>query len=966
MLGIEEIQQLFSSSLNSMGGIDSQRGPRSFFRTLQKEADYDDLEFTEVDFDKILNGLQDDDPNNYFFTSLGVYLRQWDAATDVKWVENTKPYSDDRRDFVLALLKLPKNITTSLNTRLPPYRPDGHPIIIAAEHEEWYTPERKIESHFYWTAYSKYLAEHGGWPQESIIAVDQASDMIVRRLSDPQREAIKQTKGLVVGYVQSGKTANFTAVTAKAADAGYKLIIVIAGTLDILREQTQRRFDKELIGKEVIKSERSDHDYVDAPDWGDFVFHGELPSMLGSFDWKRLTGAKDDYKKLKRGLEALEFKSKTPGRRFNDPVNLKDSPATLIVIKKIPSVLRKLNEDLADLATHLEEVPALIIDDESDQASVNTVNPDKITEKERTETNKQIIKLVKTLKRAQYVGYTATPFANVFISPKDAEDLFPSDYIVALPRPKDYMGIYDFFDFAEDLAEPDDESEKIKEVAHIRNTSDENNNDDGNLSEAINAFILAGAIKLYRKSMGVAVSTKHHTMLVHRSVRKMDHEEDAVLVQDLYNKSKPGSSGFYKNLKKLWKDDFNRVSIDLGLYKDNPESFEELRPFIDDCISNIQKDGKEIRIINGDKKNADDLPNFDRDEIWSILVGGTKLSRGYTVEGLTVSYYRRKIKTADTLMQVGRWFGFRKGYQDLVRLYVSRSELDGKNKTMDLYAAFKSICRDEELFRKELELYSEERDPRILPENIPPRVPSHMLPPTAKNKTWHVSIQHQNFGGRWKESGHPKNTDSGRKSNAKLFKELLDSAISHGKKSLSYKIFYKKKNKMVVEKTDYLVWEGTKDNLLNFLEEYQWNVPDLLARELEFLKGTGDKNPGISRCIILCPQKVKDDYKWNNMSVKNRARINNGSFNGFSEPRHVRVAEAISLLDPPDSSNQNLEELINIETAVLIAYPTIGSGDCFSSKTIMDKDITIGFGVKFPINKIKTPITWGHDQNESF
>lgn len=961
MLRIEEVQQLFFSSLNSMGGLDSQRGPRSIIRTLKKEADYDDLEFTEDDFDKIISGLNDDDPNNYFFTKLGVYLRQWDAATEVKWVDKTKPYSDERRSFIFKLLELPELIITSMNAKLPPYRPDGHPIIIADEHEEWYTAERKRESNFYWAAYSKYLGQHGSWPEESIIELDKASDMIVRRLSDPQREAIKQTKGLVVGYVQSGKTANFTAVIAKAADAGYKLIIVIAGTLNILREQTQRRFDKELIGKELIESERSDHDYIDAPDWEEFVYHGDLPSQLGSFDWKRLTGEKDDYKKLQRGLEALEFKSAIKGRRFNDPVNLKNSSATLIVIKKIPSVLKKLNEDLADLATHLEEVPALIIDDESDQASVNTVNPDKITEKERTATNEQIIKLVRTLNRAQYVGYTATPFANVFINPKDAEDLFPSEYIVALPRPKDYMGIYDFFDFAEDLAEPDDNSERPKEISHIRNTSDDKKNDDGNLSEAINAFILAGAIKLYRKSKDVDVSTKHHTMLVHRSVRKLDHEEDALLVQSLYDKSKPGAASFYKKLKELWKKDFNRISIYLGIYKENPKSFEELRPFIDDCVSHIQKDGKEVRIINGDKKNEKDMPNFDRDEIWSILVGGTKLSRGYTVEGLTVSYYRRRIKTADTLMQVGRWFGFRKGYQDLVRLYVSRNEQDRKNKTMDLYAAFKSICRDEEIFRKELEMYSDERDPRILPENIPPRVPSHLIPPTAKNKSWYVTIQHQNFGGSWKESGHPNNSDSGRKSNAKLFKELLGSAAPLGRKSLSYKYFDKKKNKKLLEKTNYLVWEGTKDNLIKFLEGYKWNVPGLLSRELNFLGGEGGKDPKISRCIILCPQKITDKHKWNGMSVKNRARINNGSFNGFSEPKHVRIAQAISLIDPPDSSNKALNDLINKETAVIIAYPTIGTNDDFSSEVITDKDITIGFGVKFPKNNIKTPITWGHN-----
>jgi len=963
MLNESELKELFIASLKTMGGMGSNRGPRSLLLTLEKEAEYDEIKFSDDDFYDIEKNLIDEDPNNYFFSTLGKYLRQWDAAVDVKWVDETSAYSNERREKIMNSLKLSENVILSLNDRFPPHSPEGgHPVIIASEHEEWYSQERKDKNNFYWSAYENYLSEQGGWPEDSIIALDQASDMVVKRLSDPCRREIKLTKGLVVGYVQSGKTANFTAVTAKAVDAGYRLIIVIAGTLDILREQTQRRFDKELIGVELIKSERTDHDYFDAPDWDDFISHGNLPAKLGSFNWKRLTGEKEDYKKLHRNLEALEFKSVMPGRRFNDPANLNASPATLLVVKKNPSILRKLNADLRDLATHLEEVPVLIIDDESDQASVNTVNPDKKTEKDRTATNEQIIRLVRLLKRAQYIGYTATPFANVFINPKDAEDLFPSDYIVTLPRPKDYMGIYDFFDFTENLEEPDEGIERVKESAHIRDTKNQQNEEDGNLSEAINAFILAGALKLFRKEKGLPVSDKHHTMLVHRSVKISDHEDDAILVQQLYNAAKPGTVSFYENLEKLWKEDFRPVTKNLNLYDVNPLSFEELKPFVDKCISLVQKEGKEVRIINGDKKNVDDLPNFDRDRTWSILVGGTKLSRGYTVEGLTVSYYRRKIKTSDTLMQVGRWFGFRKGYKDLVRLYVSRSEPDGRNRTMDLYAAFKSICRDEELFRKELKIYSEKSDPkeRILPINVPPIVPMSMIPPTAKNKRWHVDVMHMNFAKKWKESGHPKSTIEGRKENADIFKDLLSQSIDCGRKNLSYETT-DKNGKVKPIKDDYYIWECNKKSLVKFITGYKWNVEGLMARELDFLEGDKEKDPGIKKCIILCPQNVKTEHLWNNLTVKRRRRIDNGGFNVFSEPKHVKVANSIALQEPLDSMSDNLEKLIDKETAVLVVYPTVGKDDTFSEVEISDKDITIGFGIKFPDNKIQSSIVWGHD-----
>ena len=947
MIDSDQLRNLFSSVMQFMGGLNNPNGPRSLYNVLKSMAEITGQEFTENEYETILSIVSCDDPNNYFFLALSKCLREWDATTNVAWCIDTQPLSPERREMVYGLLDIPEKIINFLNEKIPPYKPDGHPVIIADDHEAWYTQERKLKHNFYWNAYSNYLANSGGWPNESIIRLDEASDMVVERLSDPEREGIYATKGLVVGYVQSGKTANFTAVTAKAADAGYRLIIIIAGTLNILREQTQRRFDKELIGSELI-NDNPDHDYFDSKDWDEFITHGGIPSELGGFDWIRLTGEKDDYQKLKRGIEALEFKSTIPGRRFNDSRNLHSAKAILIVVKKIPSVLKKLNGDLSRLKTHLEEIPALIIDDESDQASVNTVNPDKNAEKQRTSTNKQIIDLVNILPRAQYVGYTATPFANVFVNPMDAEDLFPKDYILALPRPKDYMGIYDFFDFGPECSELDSDAPTPKEDAYIRDIIGDDE-DEANLVSAIRAFIISGAIKLYRKNHGMDVADKHHTMLIHRSVQQLSHEEDALLVSNIYKNLKPGSSKFYEDLERQWKDDFDPVGRSLALYDYMPSTFEELKPFIDECISLVQKEGKEIRIINGDKKYRDDLPNFDRDRIWSILVGGTKLSRGYTVEGLTVSYYRRRIKTADTLMQVGRWFGFRRGYMDLVRLYVGREEDDGRGKPIDLYESFKSICRDEEAFRKELVRYSDpNNEPRILPIHIPPLVPSHMLSPTAKNKMWHTKILHRNFGGDWKESGRPK--DKARKENSSLFRELLKNSNELGKKEFSSE---------GSSPWTALVWEASFEDLLRFLEHYQWDKENLMRLEIEYMKGKGDKDPMISRGLIVCPQKAKDSsYTWDDMSVFERRRID-GGFKIFSEPRHVKVAEAIALQKSLPSSSKDLTELSNSETAVLVAYPAIGTGYSGSKSELADKDVTIGFGIKFPDNNIQTSLTFG-------
>ena len=277
----------------------------------------------------------------------------------------------------------------------------------------------------------------GSWREEAVSILEASTNDVLSRISDPTRNDIYQVKGLVVGYVQSGKTAHFAGVIAKAVDSGYRLVIVLAGTMNILRRQTQRRIDKELVGRELLSAE----EYGQDSDWDKFISHSGLPSEQGSVDWERLTGLEEDYKSLKHRLGALSFKRNNHTKPLNSLDNLQHVPARLIVIKKIPNVVDKLCTDLEALRkqqNNIDSIPTLIIDDESDQASINTVDQRKAGNQGiRTSTNKSIVRLLKTLPRAQYVGYTATPFANVFINPADAEDLFPRDFIVSLPRPTD-------------------------------------------------------------------------------------------------------------------------------------------------------------------------------------------------------------------------------------------------------------------------------------------------------------------------------------------------------------------------------------------------------------------------------------------------------------------------------------------------------------------------------------------------
>lgn len=964
----DHILDLFQSALALMGDNESARGPRPIRRTIDGIADMDDANFSNDDEETLWGSVFSDDPNNPFRLSLGRALRRWDRFESALWIDGTQSYSDERRARSYELLAVPEARLSRCNEIFEVARPPKKSIVIADQHEEWYTLEKQVLHDFYWRSFSKYLADISDWPETSIASLDEATTSIVERLSDPENPEIYATKGLVVGYVQSGKTANFTAVAAKAADAGYRLIIILAGTLNILRKQTQRRLDREIVGREVLVSTGTD-EYSSDDDWPDkFVSYGELPSELGYFDWARLTDSANDYQRLKHGLPALNFTRKLPGRRFNDPANLHGAPARLIVIKKNPQVMQKLNDDLKRLQIELEEVPALVIDDESDQASVNTRPPSRAEIRERTATNREIVNLLSILPRAQYIGYTATPFANVFIDPSDAEDLFPKDYIIGLSRPDGYMGVRDFFDFADDGGElTDDEVPDgylSNERAFVRDVRGEDTEKE-NLQKAIVSFILSGALKLYRKSKGVSVSTKHHTMLVHKSVKQADHESDKEQVEQIYHGLGVGRATFYASLEVILNEDYLQVSRARAPDLPEPGDFDELKPHIDECINKVNSEGKPVRVVNGDPKYADHLPDFDRKPVWAILVGGTKLSRGYTVEGLTVSYYRRKVKQADTLMQVGRWFGFRRGFRDLVRLFVGREEPDGKNGVFDLYLAFRSICQDEERFREELERYAKtENGEHILPRQVPPLVIAHMLKPTSASKMYNTKLVFQNLGGRRSEKGSTPDDASGKKINAKQFKALVSGADDIGAKEFVFRIAEETGETFMST----LAWRTSLPRLVKFLTSYQWNEKEpLMQREIEYLQGTGEHDPEIDNVLILAPQRRQRTgypiWKANNkeLTTWSRSRIAGRRFGAISGSVERQVADYFAAVkNDLDDVADDMKLLKTPRTAVMLVFPIVPRGDVLlNAPEISDRDISIGFGIRFPYNSILQQVAFG-------
>ena len=711
--------------------------------------------------------------------SMHMAISQWDADTGVAWVAGTDAWTAERRIRIFELLELGDEARARIDDAYPSIAKRDTMIADPGDWEPWYDEERRREHDFYWRAYRGVL-EAKNWDPEAIAALNKSTIDVVGRLADPAGDASYPTKGLVVGHVQSGKTANFTGIIAKAIDSGYRLVIVLTGTIELLRGQTQRRLDMELVGEENILEgrDRKDADAIrgvdyignDDADWlaGKFLSHGiDIHSSLDIPAIKRLTFLGRDYRQLKAGLDALDFRRtgelRNPAKPVYDPENIFSVDARLAVVKKNTTALKNLLRDLQDVRADLREIPVLIIDDEADQASVNTVNPNskqaKKDQKTRSAINRLINELLGKMPRAQYIGYTATPFANVFISPDDSEDIFPKDFIVSLTPSDEYMGGTKFHDLG-----GLDESEKgdpahSNEAAHVRDLlAADDDSEREEIRNALDAFVLSGAIKKWRQANDDKLTFRHHTMLVHESVRVAEHADLADAFRTVWAQAGYSTPTGFERLRALYSSDFLVVHDSRAEWAGlpMPDRFDDLKQSIGATIDAIMVAGDPVVVVNGSKDSDYDAMDFMTQPYWRVMVGGAKLSRGFTVEGLTVSYYRRRAAAADTLMQMGRWFGYRPGHQDLVRLYIGRDVLDGQNKSYDLYDAFTSIIEDEEEFRAQLHKFSElteDGKPVVRPIHVPPMVFQQLpwLRPTGRDKMFNAVLRYEGEGGEVKD-----------------------------------------------------------------------------------------------------------------------------------------------------------------------------------------------------------------------
>jgi len=559
-------------------------------------------------------------------------------------------------------------------------------VISGTEEEEDWLFGIDRSDWYYWKTLRAHLLGVKNWSKDTVASLDDASDRVLRQLKNPSTPEF-DIRGLVLGYVQSGKTANFTAVIAKAADAGYRLVVVFSGIDKGLRKQTQIRLNRELTGY-PYNPKGAVHFPPSGKQWHQFT----TDDLNGDFH---------------------------PGRA--NSAALQGSQPVLIVVKKNGAVLRRLRAWFLSASEDIrKQLPALFIDDESDQASVDTrgsyQSEDQYDANDPDYESPAVInglirELVQVFSRRAYVAYTATPFANILIphdnyDPRAGEDLYPKDFFIDLPKPSGYFGTEEFFGRFDPATD-----QSIEGLDVLRNVPDEqvaaltqNNELPPTLEEALNAFFLGGAARALRGRPDAP-----STMLVHTSQRIAEQGPTKALIEARFREIRDEwrydrKGGIRHRFKNLWEQDFVKTSQ--GVEGRPVHSFAEVEPHI-----GLFLDAVSVREINSD---AGEVLDYDLEpSLKAIAIGGNKLSRGLTLEGLLVSYFARRSPQYDTLLQMCRWYGYRAGYEDLTRIYT----------TGDLAGWFADLALVEFRLRQDMQMY--EHVPGLRPRDVGMRILQH-------------------------------------------------------------------------------------------------------------------------------------------------------------------------------------------------------------------------------------------------
>jgi hypothetical protein len=647
--------------------------------------------------------------------------------------------------------------------------------------------------------------------EEEIELVDEESTTVLSLIDNPGKQTFS-TRGLVIGHVQSGKTGNMAALIAKAADTPFKFVLVLSGMTDSLRNQTQDRLDKDVVST--------------APQgrW---------------YSWTRVN---------RRVGDVLENGDFTPpaGGAFQ----LQGGGNHLAVVKKNAGILRRFLKTLRQTPMRdLEQTPFLIIDDECDQASVNSAP----LKRAITKINELIRDIIAHLPRVTYVGYTATPFANVLIDPSVPSDLYPRHFIHALRRPSAYFGAVELFG-REAL---EGEAEDVDSGFDMIRTVDDNElpglrpsgrNRAGflfevtkSLDQAVRYFVMVIAARLHRGH-----DESHMTMLVHTSMLNSVHRLTCTAIGDhlaeLTSRLERNDSEFLAELRCQWDKEIDSVSA---------SEFGRESTLFDDISGRLLEAARAIEIKIENWTSTDRIDYSEPGRRY-LVIGGNVLARGLTLEGLVVSFFVRSSSQYDTLMQMGRWFGYRRGFEDLPRIWMEE----------DVRDAFFDLATIEEEVRRDVAHYAAAQ---VTPEEFAVRIrkiPGLMI--TARNKMQSFVMAEIGYAGRHLQTIRFLREDlDWLRANWKAGADLVDSAPA-----------------AVDIRGNHVFKDVNVDDICNFLQSYQVHETNssMRAREmLAFIQRSLDKDSSLSswNVVVVTSRSMRPSAmplgKIGNVSCVNRA-----------------------------------------------------------------------------------------------
>ena len=748
-------------------------------------------------------------------------------------------------------------------------------VDIEAEHDEEWALKRDI-TWVYSEGYEEYLRREK-WNPTVVQSLSDVSSKILGHLQDPTSEGVWDRRGLVIGHVQSGKTANYISLVARAADAGYKFVIVIAGIHNNLRKQTQERIDEGFVGRS------SD------PDAREIIGVG---FTSGSYPHPAtLTNIYKDFNKQTADQSGWSIND------FSKPI--------ILIIKKNVSTLTSLQRWLKELNTKgdgkISDVPMLMIDDEADNASINTNKEDL----DPTRTNSMLRKILGMFDKSCYVGYTATPFANIFINPEAYDDeareeLFPRDFIYCLDAPTTYLGPEKVFlddDSSETMLEAVMDAENYLPFSHKKDF--EIVDLPPSLYDSIIQFILVRTIRNLRGHQN-----KHCSMMVNVSrfvaiqgtVRgfisafvKMLRE--AIKANYAMPDEVSSCNEYMARIKSVFYDQFGDCGFDWTTVKAALfGAFDHLRIFL----------------VNSKSDEALDFKKYEKDGVGltAIAIGGLSLSRGLTIEGLSISYMYRNTRMYDTLMQMGRWFGYRPGYQDLCRVHLSEDSINWyahiSDASEELRQQIKQMRKDG-LSPKDFGLYVKDHPDRLL------------VTATNKMRAGENITVRQNFSGRLRESYILSADESINDKNRILIKEYWKSGFCSHPDSLKETL------------KGWYIQDASSELVEEFLLSFRVHVDFVEQRNAhaKYLASISDK---YAECdVLLISLREGQNGKQYDLGPQDRksARLESGRWRLKKDRVASRGDEKLGLSDEQKIEAQKLAEDENNKQPSDVHYRTI-------------------------------------------